>query len=64
MAQVGNQHPDKLVPYWHAARQLTPAEAEAVGRIMSEQAERYIAERETMVEDSPGHPGFLGSADR
>lgn len=49
MAQVGNQHPDKLVPYWHAARQLTPAEAEAVGRIMSEQAERYIAERETMV---------------
>lgn len=46
MAQIGNVHPDSLVPAWHAARQLTPEETETVGRILRDEIPDYIAERE------------------
>jgi hypothetical protein len=49
MAQIGNQHPDKLVPHWHAARQLTPAETETVGRIMAQHLPAHIADNEAMI---------------
>lgn len=48
MAQIGNVHPDDLLPAWHAARQLTPEETEAVGRILRDHLDAYLAERESM----------------
>lgn len=60
MAQIGNVHPDSLVPYWHAARQLTPEEAEIVGRITVVRAPEHITDRERdlvwWLEDLPQIP--------
>lgn len=51
MAQIGGIHPDNLVPYWHAARQLTPSEGEIVGRIVHQYAPAVIEERKQMIQE-------------
>lgn len=50
MAQIGNVHPEDLVPWWHASRQLTPQETETIGRIISQQHDTLVAGTEDNLE--------------
>lgn len=49
MAQIGDVHPDDLLPAWHPAHRLTPDEIATIGRVLAEHGDTIVGEYEERI---------------